>query len=226
MPEGLTQAIFGGIMGLGCAVWAWSLLKALSMSGDGVDDDEFDVDYKSPPRGVETGERTIHGDPEQLSKNLVRSLLKVNIGMFGSLFEVTERTAKKVVIKKTGPLVCNQPAGLYFSEAEFYFEPIGGDAVRVTYTLGFERLRRMFRRTALGIILGIGMPVLLVLGSVLWFTVVQSDNPIIRFQVFQTLHIGHALWPPFMFIGFYSMGRRHSKTFVSNLLTMLEVGED
>jgi hypothetical protein len=60
---------------------------------------------------------------------------------------------------------------------------------------------------------------------VIWFLVVQSDEAAIRWQVLQCLQIAHAIWPPFMITGIYSMGRRHSKTFVSNLLTTLELSD-
>ncbi|MBC8875433.1 MAG: hypothetical protein H8E44_38905 [Planctomycetes bacterium] len=226
MDQTIATAIFAAIMGMGFVVWAYSLVKALRIGGESAAMDEWQAGGQLPGQSLaESGERTIHGEPEKLSKALVRSLLQVNIGMFGSLFEVVERTAKRVVLKKTGPLVCNQPAGLYFSEAEFNFEPIGGDAVRVSYRLGYERLARLAKRVALGIIVGVGLPVMLIVGSLIWLLVIPAEEPAVRWQVFQTFQIGHALWPPFLMIWMYSVGRRHSKTFVSNLLTTLELAD-
>lgn len=226
MDQTTATAAFAAIMGTGFIVWVFSLIKALKMGHESAGMDDWQTGSPMPGKSsTVSGERTIHGDPEKLSKALVRSLLQVNIGMFGSLFEVVERTAERVVLKKTGPLVCNQPAGLYFSEAEFKLNSIGGDAVRVSYQLGYERLARLMKRIALWIIVGLGLPVMLTVGLIVWFVVIPSEDPAVRWQVFQCFQISHALWPPFLMIWMYSMGRRHSKTFVSNLLTTLELAD-
>ena len=41
-------------------------------------------------------------------------------------------------------------------------------------------------------------------------------------QVFQTFQIVHVLWPPFLILWFYTLGRRQSQVFVENLITSLE----
>ena len=226
MDQAAATSVFAAIMGVGAFFWVWSLIRTLQIGHESPEQDQWKPGGELPGNSTtQSGERTIHGDPEKLSKALTMSLLQVNVGMFGSLFEVVERTAKRVVLKKTGPLVCNQPAGLYFSEAEIYFEPLGGDAVRVSYELGYDRLVRLTKRVSLALILGLGLPLMMVVGSVIWFFVVQSNEPVIRWQVFQCLHIAHAIWPPFMITGMYSMGRRQSKTFVSNLLSTLELAD-
>ena len=226
MDQTTATLIFAAIMGTGFVVWAYSLIKTLRIGRESTATDEWQPGGTLPGKpSTVSGERTIHGDPEKLSKALARSLTQVNIGMFGALFEVVERTAERVVLKKTGPLVCNQPAGLYFSEAEINFKPIGGDAVRVSYRLGYKRLVRLTKRISLAIILGVGLPVMLVAGLVVWLLVIPSEDPAVRWQVFQCFQIGHALWPPFMIIWIYSMGRRHSKTYVSNLLASLELAD-
>jgi hypothetical protein len=224
MSEEVAKLIFAAIMGIGAGLWFLSLVKTLRIGRESNEQEDWPEKEPLEP-GIQSGERTIHGDPEKLSKALVRSLLQVNIGMFGSLYEVTERTAKRVVLRKTGPLMCNQPAGLFFSEAAFHFDPLGGDAVRVSYELGFARLVRLTRRIGLAIIFGIGLPIMLLVGGLIWFLVIPSQEPGVRWQVFQSLHIIHGLWPPLMFSWMYSMGRRHSKTFVSNLLTTLELAD-
>lgn len=236
MDHTTTTIIYAAIMGIGFLVWTYSLIKAIRIGQETAEQDIWKPGAEKMPvdkfgaefPGVATtqsGERTIHGDPEKLSKALVRSFLQINIGMFGSLYEVVERSAKRVVLRKTGPLVCNQPAGLYFSEVDVHFEPLGGDAVRVTYELGYDRLARVTKRVALSLIFGVGLPVMILVGSLIWFLVVQSDEPWVRWQVLQCFHIAHAIWPPFLLIGMYSMGRRHSKTFMSNLLSTLELAD-
>lgn len=224
-PE-TTRLVFFAIMAGGALVWALSLILALRLGRDaGGDGGWSDRRFSSPdldPSGpVETGERVVRGDPEKLSREIVRALLQGHLGSI-SLFEVVERTARRVALKKTGPLVVNQPPGLYFSEAEFELDTIGGDEVRVRYTLGFARLARRMRGIALGIIGGVGLPVLVAVGAVIWLFVVQSEDESLRWQVLQVLHVGHALWPPLLLLWVHRLGRRHSRAFVANLLTTLE----
>ncbi len=226
MEQSTATLVFAAIMGSGFLIWSYSLFKALSVGNESPADDPWKPGAEFPGSSTtQFGERTVHGDPEKLSKTLAKALVNVNIGMFGTLFELVERTNKRVVLKKTGPLICNQPAGLYFSEAEFNFEPLGGDAVRVTYQLGYDRLIRLSRRISLLIIFGIGLPLQLIVGAVIWFFVVNNAEPAVRWQVFQCLQIFHAIWPPFLFLSLYSMGRRHSKTFASNILATLELAD-
>lgn len=221
MDTDTTRLVYASIMAIGVFVWLWSLIKALRLGkatglADRVsfdEDSEFDT---------ETGEVAVHGEPESLSKALVRTLRQPGVGIFGALFKVTERTANRVSLKKTGPIICNQPTGLYFTEAELNFEPTGKGVVRVSYCLGYARLVRLLRKVALSIILGIGLPLTVIIGSLIWLFVVQSDDPKVRWQVFQTIQIGHALWPPFLFMWFYSVGRRQSKNFVENLIASVD----
>ena len=134
-------------MGTGLLVWLLSLVVALRLGRREGDESGFsahrfsssELDSGGP---VEAGERVVRGDPEKISREIVRAFLQGHLGG-ASLFEVLERTPRRVVLKKTGPLVVNQPAGLYFSEAEFDLDPLGGDEVRVRYALGFARLVRM-----------------------------------------------------------------------------------
>jgi hypothetical protein len=213
--------IFVSIMGVGVVVWLWSLAKALQLGSTKVQAERFSFD-ETPDTDVEAGEVTIHGDPVRASKALVRSLRQPPVGMFGALFRVIEQSPDRLVVEKAGALICNQPTGLYFSEAEFRFEPLRDNTTRVSYRLGYKRIVRLFRRIALGIILGIGLPVMLIVGTMIGFFVVRSVDPAVRWQVFQTLQITHALWPPFLFLGIYSRGRRESRAFVENLIASVD----
>ncbi len=64
---------------------------------------------------------------------------------------------------------------------------------------------------------------MVIVGTLIWFLVVQSNAPTVRWQVFQTFQIAHALWPPFLVMWFYRIGRRQSRAFVENLVSSIEV---
>lgn len=214
--------VFFSILSTGVVVWTWSLTRALRL---GLTQQETD---RWPPEegsvfDTEAGEVTIRGEPATLSKELIHSLQQSIPPILGAFFKVTERTSERIVVEKTGALMCNQPAGLYFSEAEFGFLPLGDGTVRVSYRLGYERIVRVLRRVSLSLIWGAGLPTMVIVGAVLWLFVVQSNDPTIRWQVFQTFQIVHVLWPPFLIMWFYRIGRRQSRAFVENLIASVEV---
>ena len=226
MDSTLTYVVFAAILGAGVIVWLCSLSLVLRLGTVPLQSDRFGQDFEPKSwAGAEVGSRTVRGTPAHLSKALAHALTQLNVGGFTSLFEITERTDEKLTLRKTGPLVCNQPAGLYFTEATVAFEYLGNNTTRVHYELGYDRLARRMRSIALGIILLVGLPVMLVVGISVWNFVLPSEYPAVRWQVLQTMQIGHALWPPFLVVAIYSMGRRHSKTYISNLLSNLELAE-
>jgi hypothetical protein len=225
MNAEVARLIFIVIMVCGVLIWLWSLQMALAIGRNKEHPDWRMLDEQPAQANSETGARTVYGSQETLSAALARSLVQLNVGTFGSLFEIVERTPERILLKKTGPLMCNQPAGLYFSEAEVTFEELANGVTRVAYTLGYDRLARRVKQIALGIILGIGLPTLLIVGGLIWYFVLPSQNPAVQWQVVQTLQIAHALWPPFLFIWLYRAGRRQSKTYFSNLLSTLELAE-
>ena len=173
------------------------------------------------------GRKQSEGLRTPVSRAVARSLLKTSVpGMFAGLFEIVEQNPQSLLIRKTGPLVCNQPTGMYVSEAEFHFEPETNESVLVSYRIGFDRLLTGLRRIAIGLILGVGLPVLVLVGGLIWFQVVQHDNPNVRWQVFQTLQIGHVLWPPFLVMSFYRSGKTHARTYIANVLSTVDLIDD
>jgi hypothetical protein len=226
MTSEIAMLIFIVIMAIESLVWLWSLQMALAIGRSTAKPDWRLLSEEQPTQtNSESGARTVRGRPETLSAALARSLVQLNVGTFGALFEIVERSPERILIKKTGPLICNQPAGMLFSEAELNFQDLGNDTTRVSYTLGFDRLARRVKTVSLTIILGIGLPLLIIIGGLVWRFVLPSLNPAVQWQVLQTLQAGHALWPPFLVMWLYRSGRRQSKTYFSNLLSTLELAE-
>lgn len=246
MPVEAAQIVFAVIFTIATLVWAVSLRKAARLgrlnqsnpwanvanpSSPAWDNantrsgNPWAVDSLQPVADTQqvTGQQTVQGQAADVSAAIAEKVSLVGVpGRFSGLFEVIEQNRDRVSVRKTGSLVCNQPTGLYFSEADFELKQIGNGTTEVQYTLGFERLGRGLRRIALAIILVLGLPALLILSAVLWVFVVNSDNPIIRWQVIQGLQVVHVLWPPFLLLWFYGAGKKHSRTYVSNLLRSIQ----
>lgn len=232
MDASTAQLTFASIMVVAVIVWLFSLRKALHLQPhqERQEPDPFAPFTAEPTESavadaqIVSGERTVFGSADDVSRTLAQSLVKTGYpGLFSSLFTIERQSDQQLVIRKTGPLVCNQPTGMYFSEAQFDFVPQGEGRTLVTYRIGFDRLRTKLRRTALILILGLGLPVMIAVGTVIWLLVVPHPNPFVRWQVLQTLQVIHVLWPPFLVMYFYSAGRRHARTWVSNLLGTLDV---
>lgn len=229
MDPTTAQTVYWSIMIVSLLVWFTSLHLAMRMGGRKAQEEDPFAPFTQLPEepddsAVLTGEKTVRGTCEDVSVKLGQALLQTGVpGMFSSLFEIKERTAERLHVEKTGPLICNQPSGMYFSEVEFLLSPAGESQVVVQYRLGFERLVQRVRTVALSLILGLGLPVILIVGGIIWFLVVNNPNPVVRWQVFQTLQIAHVLWPPFLILGMYRSGRRHGRTFIANVLSILEL---
>ncbi len=221
------KAVFWILMVLSGGVWFVSLHAALNLGQSNRKPKELFTAFgqeQSSQRVCITGERTVLGALDFVSRAIASNLTKIGVpGMFASLFEIVNRTPKLIEVRKTGPLVCNQSTGMYFSEAEFNLQYDGENRVLVKYRIGFERLLRVLRRTSLVLILGCGLPTLFFVGCVVWFVAVQNPNPATRWQVFQLLQLTHVLWPPFLVMYVYRVGRTHARTYVSNVLATLDV---
>jgi hypothetical protein len=227
MDENVAKLIFATIMTIGFFVWLWSLQKALGLGRSRVKTDWRMIPEEPTAGDVETGSRTVRGEPEQLSQSLARMLMEHGNNPAGPAFEIIERTSRRIALR-SGSKSCQTAGayfGAYFNEATIDFERVGGDSTRISYRLAYDQLLRRTRRIALAIIFGIGLPLMAILGGVIWFAVIPSAAPAVRWQVLQTLQIVHGLWPPFLVMGVYNTGRRHSEMYFSNLLSTLDVAE-
>lgn len=213
--------VFMLAMAAGILVWLWSLIKTLRFGRVAAPQDRFTYDDRDD-FFQEAGAVVVPCHREQTSRALARAVRQLGLGTLDPIYKVTEESVDRVSIEKTGPLICNQPSTLYFTDAEFALDRQGQDATKVSYQLGFAKLTRLLRKVSLSIIFGIGLPVLVIVGLVIWNFVLQSDQPAIRWQVLQTFQIVHALWPPFLVLWLGGSGRKKSKAFIENLISSME----
>jgi len=227
MSEDVAKLIFLVVMVAGITVWAVSLSRALRLGQPRRRPDEFASESNDsadePQSDWQTGTVSLQGNREALAKALLRSLAQLQFGLFASIFKIQQYDDGRIVLKKVGPLLCNLPPALYFTEAEISLRQADAARVEADYRIGYGRLARRLRTVALLLILGVGLPTLLMVGAVVWLFVIPSPLPGLRWQVLQTLQIAHALWPPFLVMWFYSAGRRQSKVLIENTLSSTEI---
>jgi len=80
MNPDTARLVFVSIMAAGFIVWLWSLIMASRLGRSASDADRLTFD-EGPALRTETGEVTVSGDSESLSKALVRALRQPGIGM-------------------------------------------------------------------------------------------------------------------------------------------------
>lgn len=215
------QIVFLVIMTIGVCVWCHSLVRALQLGAD----EPIEVNPWSNSADEiasgnrEVGSMLVRGEPEAVSRAIAKAVLQ-----HGTAFEIIDRTAERVLIRKT-PASQADPAGAHFSELGFAITPAGENTVEIVYALELGKRRKLLRRVALGIIIGIGLPVLLGLGLFIWLKVIPNPQPGMRWMVFQTIHICHVLWPPFLLIHQHKAIRNHSRAFVTNLLMSVTLAD-
>ncbi len=212
------QLIFFAIMTIGICVWCHSLVRAWQLGRD----DDRDVDEFGQPTNAKstsdrhTGSFLVRGEQETVSRAIAKSILQ-----HGTAFEVTERTTDRVLARRTA-MTQATPAGAHFSDVGFALESAGEGTVEVIYCVDYGKKRNRLRFAALAVIFGIGLPLIIGVGLLIWLVVIPNG---MRSQVLQTLHIGHAIWPPFMLIRQHRAIAEHSRAFVSNLLTSVALND-
>lgn len=215
MTEQQAKIVFFIVMGGGAIVWLLSLILAL----------RYGTRHRSSALAgesagaIELGELTVDGSCESIRASLVDAFRPQLLSSAAAKYGIIENSPQRVVVHKVGAIVCNQPAQLLFTDAVFQMQPVADDRVTVSYALGFDRLVRLMQTVSLALILGVGLPVMLIVGAVVWFLVIPSQAPGVRWQVFQTFQIVHALWPPIMLLWIPRYARRKSQSFVEQFLS-------
>lgn len=230
MDETTARIAFAIIICVCIIVWLVSLVMAFLFGKRSTPADSFSFDDALPNLPFSAGSFAhlqglveIDRTPERVAEACLQSLRVISFGRLNGIYQIRKHSDGGIVLKKFGPLLCNIPPAFYFTDAKLDFKSLGPNTVKITYRISFDRLIPLIRMIALGIIFGIGLPTILIVGSVMWFLVIPSPLPEVRKQVIQTAQIFHALWPPFMYLSFYYMGRFQSKNFFEGLLYSIDI---
>jgi len=197
MTAELAQAIFFIIWGAGLVVWVLGLRRSVAFLRR---EDEFGDVWGSPAAGREhvdpgkvTGEREAEASAQALREELVGRLSTA----LGSTFVVRERS-DGLELTNTLPPAFSRLGWSNVSRATLHVRGVGLARSEVAYELDLRPLRRRLGGIALVVVLAAGLPTLVLVGGLIWRLVIRSEHPAVRWQVFQTFQVAHALWPPFL----------------------------
>ena len=219
MDRDTAEIVFWLLMGLAFLVWAADLVMVLLIAPRR---EEGGRQFQAMGDWDPDGEVVVDGPPDAVGRAILRALRQSALGMVGAGYRAVEQTDRLLRVEKIGALVCNQPLGLYFDRAEFRLERAGEGRTRVAYVLSDDRIRRLFYRIGLGLVLGLALPALIAICVVIDQFVIRDEDPNVRWQVLQSLQAIHFLWPPLLVLLPVWLAPGQSRVFVENLLATLD----
>lgn len=215
------RTIFWMIWSCGAALWVFNLYNVNRSLG------------KRPGAGAVTGlptrdersggdvegEAVVPLDVDEVSRRLSLFFATHLQGALGTL-EITESSRERLSVTEMSGITSHRSQHrIVLDGATFDFHRTGNDTA-VAYHASLERLKR-FCRTGASIFLVLGIAALVAAGYVMLNIVVVHEQMGVRYQVFQTLQIGHVLWPPLLFTYSYNRSRRAVATLLETLLANL-----
>lgn len=216
------QLVFFAIMTIAVCVWCHSLVRALQLGTTVDEEPEQWLASTAPETSMAdrlVGSELVRGEQETVSRTIAKALLQ-----HGTMFEITERTTDQVLATRTMS-AHSDPNAIQCDGVGFALKRAGADTVEIVYCLDFGARRKRLRIAIFAILFGLGLPLLLGIGLVIWLYVIPSPMPGMRWQVLQTLQVCHALWPPFMLIHRYKAAASNGQAFVKNLITAVSLAD-
>ncbi len=125
------------------------------------------------------------------------------------------------IVEKTDDSVTLQ---LGLSHLRFRLES-EADGTSLNTEMNFTRLWRVMGTIMAALVLFLQPLVIIGIFSLLWFLAVPNNNPNVRWQVVQVVHVIHVLWPPFLVYFLFVKLRGSVKTLCDNLAILIEVSE-
>jgi hypothetical protein len=143
--------------------------------------------------GIRRGTVEVRGESGPLGEEVAGRLA----ADLGGTFVVRQERHALVCTNSLSPAF-SQLGWANVSEAVLRLTSAGGRLSQVAYELDARPLQRRLGKIGLVVVFAAGLPTLLAVGALIWYLVLPSRVPAVRWQVFQTLQIVHALWPPLL----------------------------
>ncbi len=197
ISSGAAQVVLWSIAGAGALAWLWALrgyFRAAALGGAG---------------GESIWVKVVPGSLADVADGLTRALASPNWGS-APLLVKREGEDLLVAMPSGGARLRSMPC---FSRCAVELRPVGESQTEVISRMDFNEARRRALLAA-RVLLAAGLVVLVALPLVLHFFAASSENPAVRFQVVQAVHVGHLLWPPWLCYALYKRSRRATEMFL------------
>ncbi len=188
----VAYAIWAALMLVGGIAWSMGLRAAGRTFGEG---------GVGPSRGM----AEVPMPPEALCKEIARRLTEQAFGLSVRLEACDPHQVRAQLFTYAGSeaAVASRPdRGATLRVA---IEPDGSGS-RLRWVVDGRPLVQLFG-TAMKVVLVLGLCGLVAAGVLMPALVIPSEEPAVRWQVVQTIHVLHFLWPPFL-IAFVARRRR------------------
>ncbi len=164
------------------------------------------------PANLIYGSAEVQGNAAELSQRAAAILAAKSV-------RISERTDEKIAFETPSEIMPGQNFNLPSLNGQLLFTPLSAQTTRVDYAIAKPHVRALL---ILGFVFqALGFIAIVAGFSLIYFLVVQSPSPIVRWQTFQMVQVVHFLWPPFLFARNISKNRfvlyAQFDTFIHNL---------
>ena len=220
MDASTARLVFAAVVTVMGLIWLLGIRFALSRLRrlrQGSEEDRYGGTRSA--EAVFTGEITVQAPREALSKKVAEYLTTASASGFGITVRVTERTSERITFERVAGMHRKGVAPI--DGGIITLEQAGG-GTRVRYGISLRRFASIMGTVTYlvcflyGGLFVVGTPVLL------WFLVVNNEDPQIRMQTIQTVQMVHGVWPPFLVGGLCSRLSRMARTSFETLLGNLQ----
>jgi hypothetical protein len=201
-------------------IWLIGIRYALSRIGRPSETTEDDDRYAAYAPEEVTGEEIVTGRRDAVAKKLADRLAAGFGSQNASFLKITACSPERVAFEPM-PGTPQPGLGISFQSGEMALRQ-QGDRVRIRYAINLQRYASIMRLVTYlvcfvyGGLFVIGAPLLI------WFLVLRSNDPNLRWQVLQTFQMVHGVWPPFLVGGLYTRNRAAAGRYFQTLLANLE----
>jgi hypothetical protein len=200
----LCIAAAGGLVWL-LTLKAWRRLSAPQPG------EQYETDLQGGSHLVQSEVAVVSGDPADVADGLVRALGSPSWGTLPLLVK-REGHSLIVAVPATGPSLLSVPC---FSRCAAELRGVAPGRTEVTFKADCGTVRLRARMIG-GVLLIAGALVLVALPAGLYLLAARAASPALRFQVVQTIHVGHLLWPPWLVFAMYRRTRRATAIYLQS----------
>jgi hypothetical protein len=213
MSPVVAEMVLYAITAIAVVVWVEGLrFLVATMRGGKKGSEEFAKLDEPAPANLIYGSAEIEGSAAELSRKAAGLLVAKSA-------RICERTDEMIDFETSSDFFHGQKINLPSLHGQMRFTSVSAQTTRVDYAITRPRVQTFLIP---GFVFeGLGFMAIITGFLLIYFLVIPSRHPGVRWNTLQMLQVVHFLWPPFMFAGMYrkttSVIRAQFDTFIHNL---------